>query len=66
MSGDGKSGKSKPIEHRVDRDEDLSLCADDDYVSREIIRRASHAFAEEFAEIARASRERQKKRKAGD
>lgn len=52
-----------PLEHLVDRDEDLSHCSDDDYVAREIVRRASDAFAEQFAVILRENRERQKHRK---
>ena len=39
---------------------DLIHCTDEDYVTQEIARRASEAFANEFARIRQQSKERQR------
>ena len=49
------------LNRETDPRQDLYLCADDDMVAKEIVRRASDAFTERFAEIVRQNLQRMKK-----
>ena len=66
MNDDPKLEALRRLSRESNTERDLYLCADDELVAKEIVRRASDAFTERFAEIVRQNLQRMKSQDDAD